>query len=62
MHHRSARANDKQYMSTCSRLLLLTAALTLFRFENTTDIEAVERDFGFQPMSWRVYLAEHGVD
>ena len=41
---------------------ITTAALTLFRFENTTDIDAVERDFGFKPMSWRAYLAEHGVD
>ncbi len=41
---------------------ITTAALMLFRFENTTDIDAVERDFGFQPMSWRVYLAEHGVE
>lgn len=41
---------------------ITTAALTLFSFENITDIDAVERDFGFKPMSWRVYLAEHGVD
>lgn len=39
-----------------------TAALTLFTFEQTTDLNAVERDFGFQPLSWRTYLAEHGVD
>jgi uncharacterized protein YbjT (DUF2867 family) len=39
-----------------------TAALTLFTFEQTTDLNAVERDFGFQPLSWRAYLAEHGVD
>lgn len=41
---------------------ITSAALTLFRFENITDIDAVERDFGFKPMSWQVYLAEHGVD
>jgi uncharacterized protein YbjT (DUF2867 family) len=39
-----------------------TAALALFTFEQTTDLNAVERDFGFQPLSWRTYLAEHGVD
>jgi NADH dehydrogenase len=39
-----------------------TAALTLFTFEQTTDLNAVERDFGFQPLSWRTYLAEHGVE
>lgn len=41
---------------------ITTAALTLFSFEQTTDLNAVERDFGFKPMSWRTYLAEHGVD
>jgi NADH dehydrogenase len=41
---------------------ITTAALTLFTFEQTTDLNAVERDFGFQPLSWRTYLAEHGVD
>jgi uncharacterized protein YbjT (DUF2867 family) len=39
-----------------------TAALALFTFEQTTDLNAVERDFGFQPLSWRTYLAEHGAD
>ncbi len=38
------------------------AALALFTFEQTTDLNAVERDFGFHPMSWRTYLAEHGVN
>ena len=38
-----------------------TAALTLFTFEQTTDLNAVERDFGIKPLSWRSYLAEHGV-
>lgn len=41
---------------------ITTAALTLFTFEQTTDLNAVERDFGFMPLSWRTYLAEHGVD
>ncbi len=41
---------------------ITTAALTLFSFENTADSNAVERDFGFKPLSWRVYLAEHGVN
>jgi uncharacterized protein YbjT (DUF2867 family) len=41
---------------------ITTAALTLFTFEQTTDLNAVECDFGFQPLSWRTYLAEHGVD
>ncbi|HLW00293.1 MAG TPA: NAD(P)H-binding protein [Ktedonobacterales bacterium] len=41
---------------------ITAAALTLFTFEQTTDLNAVERDFGFQPLSWRAYLAEHGVN
>jgi|SRR5579859_2867116 len=41
---------------------ITTAALTLFSFEQTTDMNAVERDFGFTPLSWRTYLAEHGID
>jgi uncharacterized protein YbjT (DUF2867 family) len=38
------------------------AALDLFTFPNTTDLDAVPRQFGFQPRSLRDYLAEHGVD
>lgn len=41
---------------------ITTAALTLFNFDNITDLDAVQRDFGFQPMSWRTYLAQHGAD
>jgi NADH dehydrogenase len=40
---------------------ITTAALTLFRFDNITDLDAIQRDFGFQPLSWRTYLAQHGV-
>ena len=40
---------------------LTTAAMTLFSFDNTTDLQAVERDFGFTPMSFTKYLDEHGV-
>jgi uncharacterized protein YbjT (DUF2867 family) len=41
---------------------ITTAALGLFSFENTTALDSVERAFGFQPMSLRTYLAEHGVE
>src|SRR5262249_52863165 len=37
------------------------AALTLFTFDNITDLQSVERDFGFTPMSFTAYLKEHGV-
>ncbi len=38
------------------------AAIELFDFENTTALDAVPFNFGFQPMSWRAYLREHGVE
>jgi NADH dehydrogenase len=41
---------------------ITTAALTLFNFDNITDLNAVQRDFGFQPMSWPSYLAQHGAN
>jgi uncharacterized protein YbjT (DUF2867 family) len=40
---------------------LTKAAMALFTFDNTTDLNAVERDFGFTPMPFSKYLQEHGV-
>lgn len=40
---------------------LTKAAMTLFSFDNTTELNSVERDFGFQPTSFATYLQEHGV-
>src|SRR5438477_8182924 len=40
---------------------LTRAAMTLFSFNNTTDLNSDERDFGFKPMSFTTYLQEHGV-
>lgn len=37
------------------------AATGLFDFDNVTALDAVERNFGFQPMSLRTYLDQHGV-
>lgn len=37
---------------------LTRAAMTLFSFDNTTDLNSVERDFGFQPTSFHSYLQE----
>ena len=37
------------------------AAMTLFTFDNVTDLQSVERDFGFTPMSFTIYMKEHGV-
>src|SRR5579863_6634303 len=40
---------------------LTKAAMTLFSFDNITDINAVERDFGFTPLAFSKFLAEQGV-
>ena len=40
---------------------LTKAAMALFAFDNITDKDAVERNFGFTPMSFSYYLAEYGV-
>ncbi len=40
---------------------LTKAAMTLFSFDNTTDLHSVERDFGFKPTSFSTYLQQHGV-
>jgi uncharacterized protein YbjT (DUF2867 family) len=37
------------------------AAMTLFTFDNITDLRSVERDFGFTPMSFTTYMKEHGI-
>lgn len=41
---------------------LTPAAMSLFAFNNTTDLNSVERDFGFQPTSFTAYLAQNGVN
>jgi uncharacterized protein YbjT (DUF2867 family) len=40
---------------------LTRAAMALFSFDNITDLESVERDFGFQPLSFRDYLERHNI-
>lgn len=40
---------------------LTRAAMTLFTFDNTTDLNSVERSFGFRPTSFHQYLNEHGI-
>ena len=37
---------------------LTSAAMTLFSFDNTTNLDSVERDFSFKPMSFARYLQE----
>jgi uncharacterized protein YbjT (DUF2867 family) len=40
---------------------LTKAAMTLFTFDNTTDLNSVEREFGFKPVSLSTYLQQQGV-
>jgi uncharacterized protein YbjT (DUF2867 family) len=40
---------------------LTKAAMTLFTFDNITDLRSVERDFGFTPKSFTTYMKEHRV-
>ena len=40
---------------------LTKAAIELFAFDNTTNLNGVEQTFGFVPMSFKRYLAEQGV-
>ena len=40
---------------------LTRAAMTLFSFDNTTNLNSVERDFGFTPLSFAKYVKEHGA-
>jgi NADH dehydrogenase len=40
---------------------LTKAAMALFSFDNTTDLNSVERDFGFTPTSFKTYLETQGV-
>ena len=40
---------------------LTKAALTLFSFDNTTDLNSVQRQFGFEPQSFARFLEEQGI-
>jgi NADH dehydrogenase len=41
---------------------LTPATIELFSFENFTDLDAVEKNFGFRPAAFREYLLAHGVE
>lgn len=40
---------------------LTRAAMTLFSFDNTTNLDSVEANFGFKPQSFTRFLAEQGL-
>jgi NADH dehydrogenase len=48
-------------MSVLPKPPLTPAALELFEFDNCTDADAVEREFGFRPRSVGDHFAEHGL-
>jgi uncharacterized protein YbjT (DUF2867 family) len=41
---------------------LTPASMGLFTFENATDIDAVDRNFGFHPRAFREHLQQSGVE
>lgn len=41
---------------------LTPAALELFSFDNATDLDAVDRSFGFHPRGFREHVLAHGLD
>jgi uncharacterized protein YbjT (DUF2867 family) len=47
--------------SVLSKPPLTKAAMALFSFDNVTDLDSAERDFGFRPQSFHAYLASNGV-
>jgi NADH dehydrogenase len=48
-------------MAFLPRPPLTSATLELFSFENATVLDAVQRNFGFEPRSFRRHLGEHGI-
>ncbi|GAC1577397.1 MAG: complex I NDUFA9 subunit family protein [Candidatus Dormibacteria bacterium] len=48
-------------MSVLPKPPLTEATLELFAFENATDLDSVEKNFGFQPRGFRQHLSQHGV-
>jgi NADH dehydrogenase len=41
---------------------LTPAALELFSFDNATDLDAIDKAFGFHPRGFREHLLAHGLD
>jgi len=49
-------------MSVLPNPPLVPATLELFDFDNATDLDSVQKIFGFVPRSMRTHLLEHGLD
>jgi uncharacterized protein YbjT (DUF2867 family) len=49
-------------MQVLPRPPLTPASMELFSFENATDIDAVDKNFGFHPRAFREHLKDHRVE
>jgi uncharacterized protein YbjT (DUF2867 family) len=56
-----ARLQARLMTAVMAQPSLTPAALELLGFDNTTDVEACKRAFGFQPQGFRAYLRQHGL-
>jgi len=56
-----ARLQARLLSAVMSHPPLTPATLELFGFDNATDLDAVERTFGFRPRGFREHLRVHGV-
>jgi NADH dehydrogenase len=56
-----ARLQARLLSAVMSHPPLTSATLELFAFDNATDLDAVERTFGFHPRGFREHLRAHGV-
>jgi NADH dehydrogenase len=58
----AARVQAKLMSTLLPHPPLTPATLELFEFENVTDLDSVERHFGFQPRGFREYVEENGLE
>ncbi|SRR6266550_2143380 len=56
-----ARAQARLAAAVLPHPPLTPAALELFTFENATDLDAIDRKFGFHPRGFREHLRAHGI-
>jgi NADH dehydrogenase len=57
-----ARVQARVFSALLPHPPLTPATLELFSFENATDIDAVDKNFGFHPAGFREYIGEHGIE
>ena len=56
-----ARMQARLMAAVLAKPPLTPATIELFTFENATDLDAVDRDFGFHPRGFRDHLRAHGI-